>query len=162
MTDAKPLATSGVWDMRASPANSAASEGIGRSLAAAYIAPKYDVLAIKLRRENTYGSEGLRSPARIFIMIPPFKLLSTLHDWNWREVILAETSSSTLATYLAARTPLPGAPAVCSALSPWYVPGTCSLNQFEPARSSSLLGPYPAATPRLNFFFPLRFPGPTP
>src|SRR5260370_6183242 len=128
MTDAKPLATSGVWDMRASPANSAASEGIGRSLAAAYIAPKYDDFARKLRRENTYGSEGFRSPARIFIMIPPFKLLSTLHDWNWREVILAETSSSTLATYLAAPTPFPGALALRSAPSPRYVSGGCSLN----------------------------------
>src|SRR5260370_36398458 len=52
LTDAKPLSTIGVGDMRESSANSAAITGVGNILAASYIAPQYDDFTRKLRRER--------------------------------------------------------------------------------------------------------------
>src|SRR5258708_30795570 len=69
LTDAKPLSTIGVWDTRDSSANSAASAGIGSSLAAADIAPKYDDFARKLRRENRPEFTASRAPFRVSIMM---------------------------------------------------------------------------------------------
>src|SRR5882672_10402237 len=55
-TEAKPLSTRGVCATRESLAVSAASAGSGISLAAAKNAPKQDVLAINLRRENPFDN----------------------------------------------------------------------------------------------------------
>ena len=89
-TEAKPLSTSGVAETRESPASSVASAGRGMSFATAYIAPKHEVFARKLRREN--GAEpvaGFAYPARS-IIFSPLSLRLTLDDRGRRKVILAE------------------------------------------------------------------------
>src|SRR5712691_8702882 len=54
-----------------SPANSPASADIGNSLAVAYNAPKYDVLARKPRRENAVGLTASRPRLITSFMEPP-------------------------------------------------------------------------------------------